>query len=339
MSTTTIKNAKHADTLEKGGPWARFGGKAANFAVPGLLLLLILLFSLLKPETFATAANAQTILLESAVLTMLSLAVMFPLIVNEFDLSLAAVLGLAAMLAAGLPARQGFSVPLTIATLLVMAIVVGLVHALLIVKMGLPSFVVTLGTNSVLAGIILLYSGGSVVFESIPDGITVIGSASIAGIKVPILLMLVITAVLWFLLTKRPLGRLFYAVGANELAARLAGVPTARIRTGALIVAPVLAAIAGLVLTARTGSANPTSYSSFFLPAFAAAFLSLAAFRLGQYNPLGVLASVYLLAVGVAGLSQLGVPSWVEPVFNGTALIIAIGMSRFTSAPKTISVR
>lgn len=309
----------------------QWGSLAARFAVVGLIALLVLVFSLLRPDTFATVANAQTILVESAVLTVLSLAVMVPLIVNEFDLSLAAVLGLAAMLAAGLPARQGFSVALTLVAILVMALAVGAVHAGLIVGLKLPSFVVTLGTNSVLAGLILLYSGGAVVYEAIPDGIRIIGTASIAGIGLPILLMAAITAVLWFVLTQRPIGRFFYAVGANEPAARLAGVPTARIRVLALISAPVLAAVAGLVLTARVGSANPTSYSAFFLPAFAAAFLSLAAFQIGKFNPLGVVAAVYLLAVGVGGLSQLGVPSWVDPVFNGAALVVAIALSRLTS--------
>ena len=308
-----------------------WGKLSAKFAVPGLLILLVLVFSLLRPETFATAANAETILVESAVLTMLSLAVMLPLIVDEFDLSLAAVLGMSAMLAAGLPARQGFSVTATLAAIVIMALAVGAIHALLIVKFNLPSFVVTLGTNSVLAGLILFYSGGAVVFEAIPDGIRIIGTASVAGIGLPILLTAAITALLWFMLTQRPIGRLFYAVGANEPAARLAGVPTAKIRTVALLGAPVLAAIAGLVLTARVGSANPTSYSAFFLPAFAAAFLSLAAIQIGKFNPLGVVASVYLLAVGVAGLAQLGVPSWVDPVFNGAALVIAIALSRLTS--------
>lgn len=302
----------------------------ARFAVLGLLALLILLFSVLRPDTFATTDNASTILIENAVLTMLALAVMIPLIANDFDLSVAAVLGLASMLAAGLPARQGFSVPLTIVTILAMGLAVGGIHALLIVGMGLPSFVVTLGTNSVLGGIILLYSDGAVIYQQIPEAITTLGTAKVLGIGLPIAFMAAIVAVLWFVLEQRPAGRLLYAVGASESASRLAGVKTARVRTVALVAASVIAAFAGLILTARVGSASPTSYTSFFLPAFAAAFLSLAAFRLGHYNVLGVVVSVYLLAVGVTGLALLGVPSWVEPVFNGLALVLAIALSRAT---------
>lgn len=320
------------------GRGARFGRDLGRFAVPLLLIALIALFSALRPTTFATAANFQTILAESAVLAMLALAVMLPLIVGEFDLSLATTLGLSAMLAAGLPA-SGLSVPVTLLCVLLVGAVIGVVHALLIVRLALPSFVVTLGTNSLLAGMVLLYSGGSVLYEGIPDSLTLLGTGKLWGIGYPVIMMLVIASVLWFVLFKRPIGRAVYATGANETAARLAGINTARIKTMVLIASPVLASFAGLILTARIGSANPTSYATYFLPAFAAAFLSLAVFHVGRYNPWGVVFSVYLLAVGVAGLAQVGVPSWVDPVFNGAALISAIVLSRYAGGAKTLGPR
>jgi ribose transport system permease protein len=220
---------------------------------------------------------------------------------------------------------------MTIAAVLLLGVAVGLIHAALIVGLGLPSFVVTLGTNSVLGGLIVLYSDGAVIYEAIPEAITTLGTAKLLGVGLPIVFVAALAAILWFVLEQRPAGRVLYAVGASEPAARLAGVRTGRVRTVALVSASVIAAFAGLMLTARVGSASPTSYTAFFLPAFAAAFLSLAAFRLGHYNPLGVVAAVYLLAVGVTGLALLGVPSWVEPVFNGAALVIAIALSRLTS--------
>ena len=301
----------------------------AKYAVPGLLLVLVVFFSILKPTTFATVANFQTILSQSSVLAMLALAVMRPLIIGEFDLSLATTLGLSAMLSAGLPNQIGLDVPVLIIFVLVVGAIIGLFHSLLIVKFGLPSFVVTLGTNSLLIGVILLYSGGAVMYEGIPEALTNIGIGELFGISFPVFYMLIIATILWFILTKRPAGRAMYAVGTNETAARLAGINTAKVKTIVLIASPMLASFAGLVLTARIGSANPTSYSSFLLPAFAAAFLSLAAFHIGRYNSWGVIFSVYLLAVGVSGLAQLGVPSWVDPVFNGAALLIAIFLSRF----------
>lgn len=304
---------------------------APRFGMLGLIIFLVIIFSVLRPTSFGTPQNAKTILVENSVLMVLALAVMIPLVVSEFDLSLASVLGLAAMLTIGLPTRQGLAPWLTVLIVLAMGVAIGAIHALLIVKVGLPSFVVTLGSNSILLGVILLYSGGAVIYESLPESLAFLGTGNLLGVAMPVVIVALLVAVLWFILQKRPLGRLFYAVGANATAARLAGVNTGRVKTTALILAPVIASIAGLLLTARIGSANPTSFSNYFLPAFAAAFLSLAAFQLGKYNPLGVIAAVILLAVGVSGLMSLGVPSWVENVFNGTALIAAIGLARMTS--------
>jgi ribose transport system permease protein len=328
MSTVTTSPAETPDKIVRGSAGVTVSQRLAPYAVVGLLGALVLLFSFLRPETFATSDNASTILLENAVLTILALAVMLPLIANDFDLSVAAVLGFASMLAAGLPFEQGLSAGATIAVILLMGLCVGIAHAVLIVGFGLPSFVVTLGTNSILGGLIILYSDGAVIYEGIPEAITTLGTGKVLGIGLPIIFMAVLTAVLWYLLEQRPGGRLLYATGASETAARLAGVRTKRVRALALIAASTIAAFAGLLLAARVGSASPTAYSAFFLPAFAAAFLSLAAFRLGHYNPLGVVAAVYLLAVGVTGLELVGVPSWVEPVFNGTALLVAIALSR-----------
>lgn len=300
-----------------------------RFTVPILLVIFVLFFSLLLPKTFATAVNFQTILVESSVLAILSLSVMLPLIVGEFDLSLAATLGLSAMLAAGLPNQVGGSVLLTYLLILLTGVVIGLVHSFLIVRLRLPSFVVTLGTNSLLGAAILFYSGGYVLYDGIPESLTKIGNGKLFGVSYPIIIMLIITLVLWYFLSLRPIGRKIYAIGANETAARLAGIQTSKIKTYVLIISPMIAVTAGFILTARVGSANPTTYNSFFLPAFAAAFLSLAVFTIGKYNPWGVILSVYLLAVGVSGLAQLGVPNWVDPAFNGAALIIAILLSRY----------
>lgn len=309
---------------------SRLRSIAPRFGMVGLLVLLLVVFSILRPVSFANSANLRTILVESAVLTILALAVMIPLIANDFDLSVASVLGIASILAAGLPSKSGLSVPLTIIAVLAVGVIIGIAHAVLIVLFDLPSVVVTLGTSTFLGGIVLWYTGGAVLYEGVPTALTNLGSKSVLGLPLPVYYMIATAAVLWFVLERRPWGRNLYAVGSSEVAARLAGVNTVRTRAVALITCSTLAAFAGLVLTARVGSGNPSISNAYFLPAFAAAFLSLAAFRLGFFNPLGVVLSVYLLAVGVNGLSILGVPSWVEPVFNGTALVVAIGLARLS---------
>lgn len=329
-SDASATSAGTAPTAASSGMSSRIWQALPRFGMVGLLAILIITFSILRPVSFANGANFRTILVESAVLTILALAVMIPLVANDFDLSVASVLGLASIFAAGFPAKQGFSVPVTIVMVLAVGVLIGLVHALLIVRFELPSVVVTLGTSTFIGGIVLWYTGGAVLYQGVPEGLTNLGSSSFLGLPLPVYYMIAVAAVLWFVLERRPWGRYLYAVGSSEVAARLAGVNTARTRGIALIACSTLAALAGLILTARVGSGNPSISGAYFLPAFAAAFLSLAAFRLGFFNPLGVVLSVYLLAVGVNGLTMLGAPSWVEQVFNGSALIIAIGLARLS---------
>lgn len=301
-----------------------------RFGMVGLLVILIVVYSVLRPDAFPTSSNLRTVLVESAVLTVLALAVMIPLIANDFDLSVASVLGLASILAAGLPGKQGLPVPLVILVVLLIGLGIGCIHALLIVRWELPSVVVTIGTSTVIAGVVLWYTNGAVLYQGVPESLTSLGQGRFFHVPLPVVYMVVVAAVLWFILSRRPWGRYLYAVGSSVTSARLAGVKTGRVRTTALIACSTLSALAGLILTARIGSGNPSISSAYFLPAFAAAFLSLAAFKLGSFNPLGVVLSVYLLAIGVDGLTLLGAPSWVEPVFNGGALIIAIGLARLS---------
>lgn len=321
---TEVDAQKH----DSGPLSSRLLGQLPRFGMVGLLLVLIVVFSAVRPESFATTANAKTVLLESAVLTILALAVMIPLIANDFDLSVASVLGLASVLAAGLPAKQGLPVAAVIVLIPLMGALIGGVHGILIVRFGLSPVVVTLGSSTFIGGIVLWYTGGAVLYEGVPEGLTKLGNGDLFGVSLPIVYMVVVAAALWFVLERRPWGRSLYATGASEVSARLAGVKTAGVRITALVACSSLAALAGLILTARIGSGNPSISGAFFLPAFAAAFLSLAAFKLGFFNPLGVVLAVYLLAVGVNGLSLLGAPSWVDPMFNGVALIAAIGLAR-----------
>jgi ribose transport system permease protein len=278
-----------------------------RFGMIGLLLIILVVFSILRPDSFATTDNIRTVLVESAVLTILALAVMIPLIANDFDLSVAAQLGFASILAAGLPAKQDLPVPVVIVAVLAVGVLIGVIHGILIVRFELPSVVVTLATSTVLSGVVLWYTDGAVLYEGVPQSLTDLGQNDVLGVPLPIIYMVVVAAVLWFVLERRPWGRYLYAVGSSPVSA-----------------------LAGLILTARIGSGNPSISNAYFLPAFAAAFLSLAAFKLGFFNPLGVVLSVYLLAIGVNGLTLLGAPSWVEPVFNGVALIVAIGLARLS---------
>jgi len=293
-----------------------------------LFFVIAVIFSLLRPDYFPTAQNMRSILTENALLGIAALAVMLAVIVGEWDLSVAAVVGLANVLAAGLPAVQGVPVWLTIIIVLGIGIVIGLAHSFLIVRLNMDGLVVTIGTAAILTGMIQMYTGGHVISIGIPESLLVLGRSRVFGIQLPFIFLVLITALLWYLLEQRPLGRRLYATGVNVEAARLAGINTDRMRSLGLIGAALLGVVSGILLAARAGVGHPNIATGYLLPAWAAAFLGTAAIRIGFPNAWGTFLAIYLLSIGVNGLTMIGAPFWVNQVFNGIALLVGITLAR-----------
>ncbi len=294
----------------------------------GMLVIfaaMIVIFALLRPETFATSDNFQTIVNNQPVLVILALGAMITLIVGGFDLSLPSTLSLSSALAIGLQTNSGMAWPLVVVLCLVLGLVVGLVNGLIVARGGLNSFVVTLATSTILIGFATWYTGGQVLFGQVDAGFKTAGQGSLLGFVYPVFLALALVIGLWYLLEHTPIGRQMYASGSNPNAARLSGVSTSSLTVGAFVVAGALAALAGVVQAAKLGSAQPDIGAGFLLPAFASAFLGASVIRIGRFNPVGTLIGVLLVATGFSGLTLLGVEAWVQPVFYGVVLLLAIG--------------
>jgi len=322
-------NERSAATRDGSGRWRRVAvERVPGFAMLILFGVVVLGFTLARPGSFGTIDNAKALLSQNAIVSIAALAVMMPLIAREFDISFASMIGLANVLAAGLTSQQGLPLWLACVVILGIGALVGGLHAILVLWLGLDSLVVTLGTSSVLTGAVLWYTGGSVLHENLPQSLLDLGSKTLLGLQYPVYVMLVVLVVLWFVLEKPPWGRHLYATGENREAARLRGLSTTRLVAATFVIASVTSSLAGILLAARNGVGHPTAANALLLPAFAAAFLGTAAFRIGQFNPFGTVLAVYLLAVGVNGLKFLGAPFWVDNVFNGIALVIAIGLAR-----------
>jgi ribose transport system permease protein len=299
-----------------------------GYAMLILFGILAVVFSMVMPESFATLRNARALLAQNAVVSIAALAAMMPLIVGKLDISFASMFGLASVLAAGMLEGQGIPLPITILIILTVASLWGSIHALLIVRFDLDSLVVTLGSSSILTGLVLLYTGGRVLYEGFPEPLLKLGSGTFLGIQYPVFIMIAIGFIMWFALNKPPWGRHLYATGDNKEAARLRGLPTSRLMSSVFVISSVTAAIGGILLAARNGVGHPTVYNKLLLPAFAAAYLGTAAFRIGRFNPAGTILAMYLLAMGANGLKFMGAPFWVDDVFNGVALVVAIGLAK-----------
>jgi ribose transport system permease protein len=292
-----------------------------------VLVALIVFFSLLLPATFPTYENLTTILTTQDVLAILAIGLLVPLAAGEFDLSIGFVLGFTGMEVAVLTAVLHWHPVPAIVLTLATAIVVGLINGLLVVRVGINAFIATLGVGTILSGLTIWMSNGTVVYQGIPDLLLAIGRTQLLLLPLPVFYMIIVIIVFSYILGHTPFGRYIYAVGGGREVARLAGINTDLLTILAFTLSGFMAGIAGVLETATVGAAHPDVGPQFLLPAFAAAFLGATTIQPGRFNVLGTVVALFLLAVGIAGFQQLGAPFWVSPVFNGTALLIAVGLA------------
>lgn len=286
-------------------------------------ILIIAVFSVLSPSAFFSVGNVINVSRQISFLVIIALAATVVMVVGEFDLSVGAVASLGGVVAAQLAVR-GVPVGLCFALAAGTGVVIGLVNGLLITRFRLLSFITTLAMGTVLGGLTFWLTGGSTVFENVPERFSALGRATLLGVPALSVLMLAITVLAWFLLTQTPVGRRLYAVGGNEVAARLAGVATDWHKTLAFALAGLLAALTGALLASRLGSAQPTGGNGLFLPAYAAAFLGMTAFKDGVPNVYGTLLGALIIGLLANGLTILQVPTFLQDVITGVIVILAI---------------
>lgn len=295
-----------------------------------LLVALLALFSVLKADTFLTSFTFNSLLNSRSIYALLALAVMIPLAANHFDLSVASVLGFAQVLANGLQTQQGLSWQAAALIILAGGALVGCINGLLVSRAGISSFIATLGSGTVLLGLNQWYTGGQQVIGTLPpDFVALSGMLPGVGIPVAIFYVLLIALALWIVFEYLPIGRYLYIIGDNPRAAVLMGINSPRYVTLAFTASGAIAAFAGIVLQAQLLVGQSTVGQEMLLPAFTGALLGVTSVRPGRANVGGTLLAVAVLAVAVTGLSQLGAPFFVEPLFNGTMLIATVGLAEY----------
>jgi ribose transport system permease protein len=302
-------------------------GAVSNVSLLVIWAGLILLFGILEPDTFLTTDTLRTVLADQAITAIMALALIMPIAARQFDLSISGTMGLAIVLVAIFMSHLGITPAAAIAMTVAAGLIIGAVNAFVVVGLRVNSFIATLGTSSILIALQNWVTGGQQITTGIPEGFKDVGRTTILTIPIPFFYMLVIALVLWYVLEYRQVGRYLYATGSNADAARLAGVRTNRLASIALMVSALTATVAGIIFMMRIGSASIDAGTPYLLPAFAAAFLGATQFKEGNVNVPGTLVAVYVLATGVKGVQLLGSPFWVDDLFNGCALIVAVALS------------
>lgn len=299
-----------------------------RFAVPAFLVILVMLFSILLP-TFRTTGNIESMVNSQSVILMLAVTAAITLRSGAFDLSIAAVMVASGATVAVLASNDVF-LPFAIFAGVLLGVAVGSLHGLLIVKIGVDSFITTLGTLTALGGVTYAITQSRIV-AGLPDPLIELARMKVLGIPMATWYAWIAVAVVWYLFERTPLGRHLLFIGGNEQAARLAGVAVDRIRFGTFVASSTLAAVIGVVLIGQLGAIDPSMGPQYLLPPFAAVFLGSTAFTPGRFNALGTMVAVYLLIVGITGLQLMGISTWVSAVFNGVALVLAVTFAKLAS--------
>lgn len=299
---------------------------AGRFGLLAFLLILFAVFSVLRPASFPTSTNIIAILSNQSVIFVAALAVMIPLIVAEFDLSVAANVSLANTLVLGLGTNQGIPLVPAILMALVASTIVGAANGLIVTRLRVNSFVGTLGMATLLGGIVQLYTGGQDIIVP-PAGLTSIARNELLGVPLAVYYAVLVGMFVYVALNHMTIGRKMLAVGGSQRAAALTGIPVERYRFAAFTSAGLLAGVAGVILGSQVGAASASGNQDLLLPVFAAALLGSTVITPGRYNVVGTAIAVLFLAITVSGLQQVGVAAWVQPTFDGTALIVAVAVS------------
>ena len=294
-----------------------------NYGTLLALLAIVLIFSILKPQAFFTLKNFINITRQMAPLTIIAIGATMVMVINEFDLSVGSMASLGGVMAA-LMAVAGVPVPAAFLLTLICCILIGLLNGLIVARFSVLSFITTLGMSTVLDGIIYWLTGGATVFQNIPESFTWLGTTRILQIPILSLIMLLLVALFWFFMRHTPTGRKMYAIGGSEEASKIAGINVKKYKVIAFSLCAGLAALTGIVVASRVGSANTTAGSGYFLQSYAAVFIGCTVSKQGVPNVIGTFVGTAILAILANGLTILQMPTYMQDIITGAIIIIAV---------------
>ena len=312
-------------------------GALKHHATLTSFVLLILILSVLLPETFLTGRNLFNITQQMSMLMVTAAAMTIVMAMGDYDLSVGSLASLV-----GIVAAVTFKITGSEVTSLVSALAVGLIsgafNGILISGLNILPFVATLGSLTIFSGLAFLIAGGKTLFgREIPPHFTAFARGGIPIFTTDTFILTVphltvtaasLLALVWFLLQKTIFGRHLYAIGGNAEASRLAGIDVSRTRFIGFVLSGMGASLAGLMYMSRVASANPTQGAGLMLDAMAAVFIGMTMNPEGEPKILNTLIGVLFLGVLSNGLTQLNIDSYVRDILVGALIIIAVSASR-----------
>lgn len=299
-----------------------------KYAILFILLGFIVLLSFATRGNFLQPQNLLNVIVQVAPIGIIALGMMFAIITKGIDLSVGATVALAAVVAASMAQMGSDRFPVwwvgipVIAALIVGACVGGVVGTL-VAKFHIAPFIATLGMMTAARGLALIYTDGRPI-SGLAPGYNFLGQGSILGIPVPIFLFAGVALLTWVILQRTRFGRHVYAIGGNEQAARVSGINVSRVQLGIYTYIGVLAALAGVILSARIGSGNPQLGMTIELDAITATVIGGTSFNGGVGTVWGTIVGALIISVINNGLDLLSVSPFWQMVVKGVIIVVAI---------------
>jgi ribose transport system permease protein len=310
------------------GPTSRLSGmeRVRTLGIFASFALMVIIFSILAPE-FGTIENVRQVALSSSINAVIAIGMTLVIITAGIDLSVGSIAGLSGIVAA-VTLVDTASPGVGILVGLGVGLACGLLNGLLIAGLRLGAFIVTLGTLSLYRGLSLVTTDGTPVY-GLPDGFRRFISGFVGPVPVPVIIAAVVAVLAYFMLRSTAFGDSVVAVGGNEEAARLCGIPVMRVKIAVYGIAGLLSGLGGLILIARVGASDPTAGVGYELDAIAAAVIGGASLSGGKGRIFGTLLGALMLGALRNGLTLLDVPTFYQQVASGLVIISAIVIDRF----------
>jgi len=319
------RRALRSASAQVGPYFVRYGTLAAFLAV-------VALFSIAKPDVFATWENWRSILNLGSVIMIIAGALTVPMLMGDFDLSVGYNVQLLGALAIVLVAEHSVSTGLGIVFTLLLGAAIGAAIGAVVAYSRVSAFVITLGAGTILLGFELrLTHGGRNIFEGIPAAYTALANKEFLSLRLPIWIMFGVLIVLWFLTEHTVLGRYMAAIGGNMEAARLGGINVEIVRMLGFVIVGLGSALAGIIGTAQADQYYANAATGLLLPAYAGVFIGAATLRSGQFHIFGTFIGVLFMQTIQTGLIIMNYPAYIANIIQGTVLIVAVLLSRVGS--------
>ena len=304
----------------------------SSYSTAAILILMIIVFGILRPTSFLTVRNMLTVAEQSSIYILLACGEFFGIILGGIDLSVGSTMALTGVFTARLMVDGWHPILAVLVGIIVLGALIGAINGILINITGLPPFIITLGTQSILRGLTFVLSDARAVSGISQSFKSAVGGKIFEVIPIPVIIALAVALILVFFTTRTKAGRNIYAIGGNETSAWYAGITTNRHRLLCFIISGVCSGLAGMINIARLGAAEPNAGTGYDTFAIAAVIIGGTSFFGGQGSVAKVIIGGLIIGVINNGLNMVGVSSYYQQIAMGGLIIIAVTLDRFFGA-------